>query len=88
MPLLLLNLVCLTVSYEERMVFVGANFEMRCNGPKTSGTYDSCEDTDRHSLDVQNSYISSFTLNNVSLEDAGEYVIYAQLENKSCACLT
>lgn len=81
------------------MVFVGANFEMRCIGPNTtSGTlirikwsmisdfntsslmfvcpsesHGSCEDIDGHSLDVQNSYTSSLTMESVLLEDAKEY---------------
>lgn len=36
--LLLLNLVCLPVSYEERRIFVGADLEMICDGPTTSVT--------------------------------------------------
>lgn len=94
---LLMNLVCLPDSYEERRAFVGADLEMRCAGPPTSDIfyiewrmlsgvndtlifvcpselYGSCEEIDSHILNDQNSYTSSFTIKNVSLEDAGEYL--------------
>lgn len=46
----------------------------------------SCNDTHGPSLDVQNSYTSSFTIMNVSLDDAREYVctITTLTEEKLC----